>query len=273
MVEDKLHMRHLLLASLGWRAAAVVLLVATRFFQRDFDTSAVLLRDTLATPDGAALWDTLAAPFCRWDTLYFVSAAKDGYAYEQMLAFQPGIVGVLRIAGSLTAPWSATTAVLGAMLLANAASTLSPLLLYMLTRRYASEKFAYTAAMLSVFAPASMSALSSPTPEPFFSFFSLVGMLLLDGSAVRDLLAATAFAAATLFRANGVLLCGYVVWQVYIQRASAPWAALLVAVCVAPFVAFQAWAYGRLCPGQPWCTDAVPLVYPYVQRVYWCVYC
>lgn len=261
--------RRLLAVSLAWRAAAVALLVGTRLVQRDFDSSATLLRHTLGTRDSAWAWDALAVPFCRWDTLYFVAAARFGYTYEQMLAFQPGIVGVLRLAGALTAPWSATAAVLVATALANVATAVSPLLLYRLTRRHMPHKFAYTAALLSVFAPASMSALAAPTPEPFFSVFSLAGMLLLDGSVVGDLLGAASFAAATLFRANGILLAGYVVWHVYTRRASVPWAALLIAVGVAPFIAFQAWAHTRLCPGQPWCTAVPPLVYSYVQRMYW----
>ncbi|WFD36759.1 ER membrane glycoprotein subunit of the GPI transamidase complex-like protein [Malassezia cuniculi] len=193
-------MRQLLLLSLAWRAASVSVLVGTRLFLRDFDTSAQLLRHTLTTTDTKAVWDALAVPFCRWDTLYFVAAAP---------------------------------------------------------------------AALSIFAPASMSALASPTPEPFFSFFSLLGMLLLGGGALGDIAGALCFAAATMFRANGILLVGYIVWQVYLRRTRVHWAVILGAVSVSPFAAFQGWAYSRLCPGQPWCTGTIPLVYSYVQQKYW----
>ncbi|WFC95756.1 ER membrane glycoprotein subunit of the GPI transamidase complex-like protein [Malassezia brasiliensis] len=278
--------RRLLGASLAWRVVCVSLLLVAAHAQQAFDTSGELVQYTFGQPVDEAVWNTWAVPFVRWDTVYFVAAAAHGYTYEQMLAFQPGIVAVLRAAGYLGTPeaWSPTRAVMVGTLAANAASTLAPLLLFWVVRRWTTERVAEIAAMLSIVAPASTSALTAPTPEPFFAMFSLLGFLAL-GSApyayARRTLAAALFAIATCFRANGVLLAGYLVWDA--AWASRPpnarvWACRvvgalpLVALTVLPWALFQAWAYARLCMSgtiSPWCTSRVPLAYSYVQSTYW----
>ncbi|WFD32489.1 ER membrane glycoprotein subunit of the GPI transamidase complex-like protein [Malassezia sp. CBS 17886] len=284
--------------ALVWRAVCVLLLVVGARMQHAFDTSATLMFDTLRV---RAAWG--AAAFVRWDTVYFVAAAAPthGYAYEQMLAFQPGTPALLRILGyaprlrDASAPWSASAAVLLTAALANAAAVAAPVLLYHVTLlQTQSRAFAQRAAIFSVFAPASGAALCAPTPEPFFSLFSLVGMYLLAAHApcrrvcARSVLAAAAFAAATSFRANGVLLAGFLVWSVLwvplfpgaraarrvlphaVRRA--PALAALVALATAPFFLFQAWGAAHLCgaPAAPrWCASTWPLPYSYVQEKYW----
>ncbi len=45
-----------------------------------------------------------------------------------------------------------------------------------------------------------------------------------------------------------------------------------IAICVAPNVLFQAWAYSRFCvqeAARPWCGRTVPSVYTFVQSHYW----
>ncbi|KAI3617854.1 hypothetical protein CBS9595_003763 [Malassezia furfur] len=278
--------RRLLGASLAWRVVCVSLLLVAAHAQQAFDTSGELVQYTFAQPGDSTAWDTWAVPFVRWDTVYFVAAAAHGYTYEQMLAFQPGIVAVLRAAGFLGAldAWSPTRAIVVGTLAANAASTLAPLLLFWVVRRWTTERVAELAAMLSILAPASTSALSAPTPEPFFALFSLLGFLTLGPAPyayARRTLGAALFAIATCFRANGVLLAGYLVWDA--AWASRPpnvrvWACRivgalpLVALTVLPWALFQAWAYARLCMSgtiSPWCTSRVPLAYSYVQSTYW----
>lgn len=41
------------------------------------------------------------APFARWDAVYFVSIAKDGYQFEQQHAFFPLLPLLLRLGGQL----------------------------------------------------------------------------------------------------------------------------------------------------------------------------
>ena len=278
-----------LVASVLWRLVCVATLIITTHTQTAFDTSGALLRWTIPGADREVAWDTWAVPFVRWDTVYFVGMAHPlgGYQYEQMLAFQPGIVGILRLLGtSHASPWSPTRAVVRTTLLANILSCVSPVLLYLVTRaQFRSEKFAVRAALLSVFAPASGTALSSPTPEPFFSFLALLGLTCLSWDAaprLARLWAAACFAGATLFRANGVLLSGFLIWHALwrpslrrVPRSVAAWMADAltaggsVLLAGLPLALQQAWAYAHLCPGRPWCRDTVPLPYSYIQAAYW----
>lgn len=283
---------HLARVSAGWRGVSVALLWCAAQGQQAFDTSGEIVQHTLGAHAGE--WDVWAAPFVRWDTVYFVAAAAHGYTTEQALAFQPGIVGVLRLGGYIgrlwdaSAPWDATAAVVVATVLANIASWASPLLLYEVVRAWSTPSIARAAALFSVIAPASTSALSAPTPESFFSVLSLLGFWVLGTGheahrTARRALAAMCFAAATCFRSNGILLAGYLVWH-------AAWAPKtqslgrfavrllgvlpLVFVSISPWVLTQAWAYSRLCTQgaiSPWCTWRVPLAYNYIQSTYWYV--
>lgn len=110
--------------SAAWRVVCVLLLLLGAQVQQAFDTSASLLPMTMAGRISEDVWNAWAAPFVRWDTLYFVAAASpEGYKYEQELAFQPGIIDA-------AAPWSANAAVVLGAALANAATIVAPCFLY-----------------------------------------------------------------------------------------------------------------------------------------------
>ena len=295
---DPRPLRRLLAISATWRAVCIVALLAGAQVQQAFDTSGSLLHHTLWNDAGVHAWNRWAVPFVRWDSVYFVSvaargASAGGYEYEQMLAFQPGIIAVLRAAGwlGLDGRWSGTAAVLGTVVLANLATMVAPLILYYFSVVHGGHTLAYRAAFLSIFAPVSSTALGAPTPEPFYSFFTLAGLAALapgkrrktpDVGLVRLTLATLAFAAATCFRTNGLLLAGFLVWRTaYIPALRAPvrnaqrffvrvlLSLPFVAAMCMPHVLFQAWAYARLCPGRPWCASRIPNVYGFVQSHYW----
>lgn len=275
--------------SVLWRLLCVATLVISTHMQTAFDTSGALVRWAIPHAAHENGWEAWAMPFVRWDTVYFVGMAHPlvGYQYEQMLAFQPGIVGVLRMLGmSSSGPWSPTRAVVRTTLLVHILSCLAPWLLYVVSRtQFKSEALAYRAALLSILAPASATALSSPTPEPFFSFLALLGLVCLSwrrAPRCAGLAAAVCFSLATLFRANGILLAGFLVWHALwrpclarVARSYAVWAcdtflalAGVLLVCL-PLILQQAWAYAHLCPERPWCKETVPLPYSYIQATYW----
>ena len=163
-------------------------------------------------------------------------------------------------------------------------------------RHFKHAKFAYLSALLSILSPAP-STLLSPTPEPFFSFTTLLGLWFLAPAAdqhggenvwsrcARTLLAAIFFAVSTAVRANGVLLAGFLLWTGFweahpAQRATA--ASLVsalttlagTAITLAPFLAGQAWSYERFClagaaDSRLWCEATLPSVYSFVQSEYW----
>ncbi len=100
----------------------------------------------------------------------------------------------------------------------------------------------------------------------------------------RLLLSSAVFALSTAFRANGVLLAGFLLWQGIwapaLARRSAMSRVWLAAVALlgtlvafAPFLSAQYWAYERFCkvasPERPWCSKSLPSVYSFVQREYW----
>lgn len=293
----------LLKLSLVVRLASVALLVISSHLQQAFDTSHELLSFSLdpQTSHGlsAGSFKWLLA-FVRWDTIYFVASAspsssttvgvhEGGYATEQSLAFQPGIVELLRIAGyvtpSMDGAWSPTAAILVTTVLANAASVASTVLLYRLSLKVTRDAdLAYTAAMLSVFAPSAGTTLTSPTPESFYSVASLLGMLSLETSNAgvgwnQIASASFFFALATSFRANGTLLVGYLAFKLVGEaRSGRPISAALklalsTIITVSPTILFQTWAYGRFCLGgvepRPWCQDRLPSIYAFVQSHYW----
>lgn len=122
--------------SAAWRALCVALLVLSAKAQRAFDTSGDLVGWTLRAPPGDA-WTRWARHLVRWDTVYFVGMADParGYVYEQMLAFQPGIVGVLRLLGyDAQGAWDPARAVLRASALVQVLSVAAPVLLYRYAR-------------------------------------------------------------------------------------------------------------------------------------------
>ena len=154
-----------------------------------------------------------------------------------------------------------------------------------LTRRVSGDdRFSRLAAYLSILSP-SPSTLVTPTPEAFFAFFALLGHLSCSSfHRTRRLyqlwLAAAFYALATTFRANGVLLAGFLLWQLFWQR---PWPPRLVTIAITPALVSlsvlplflsQAFAYSRFCLGdegnrREWCDRGIASVYTFVQDHYW----
>ena len=64
-----------------------------------FDSSHLLVTHD-AVPAASAS-ETVSSVSLRWDAIHFVSIAREGYRYEQLLAFQPGWPVVIRYASLL----------------------------------------------------------------------------------------------------------------------------------------------------------------------------
>lgn len=134
------------------RIGCIVLLVASSQLLLPFDTSHVLqLRLDAPTQ---SLSSFLALPFLRWDTLHFLGIASPrslpsphsvlhasyglqdvayGLSAEHSLAFQPGIIGLLRLAGyhdTAGASWSPSQSLLLVSILSTVISCTLPFLLY-----------------------------------------------------------------------------------------------------------------------------------------------
>ncbi|KAK0520514.1 ER membrane glycoprotein subunit of the GPI transamidase complex-like protein [Tilletia horrida] len=276
---------------------ALLFVLPSIHFGPSFDSSSLLL--TAGPPRSLGLHGLLE-PLIRWDAVHFLEIAHQGYSLEHLFAFQPALPVVLRWSGSIRQGdqgWNASQAVLLASLAAAVAATLSPWLLFHITWRHtASPSLAFLSALLSIFSPAP-ATLVTPSPEAFFSVLTLIGLLALSPSstgdggrrsprsalayAARIAIASLAFAAATSFRANGVMLAGYVAFSLWWASDARVIPALvrillnaLIALPILPYIAFQWWAKTLFCQvsgeeDRPWCADFLPSIYTFVQRQYW----
>lgn len=92
-------------------------------------------------------------------------------------------------------------------------------------------------------------------------------------------MAVACYALAATFRANGLLLVGFILWNLFWQdprptrRQSLMCAPALVLISISPVLLTQAFAYARLCSTtddkRDWCNKMVPSVYTFVQQHYW----
>lgn len=131
----------LFLLCLSHRLAILACLAMLPLVVQPFDTSAELLTVRSVSGDDT-IWRRLASNLIRWDSIHFLGAASPsslpagsagagGYRYESTLAFQPGLVWLLRLCGSQTGlSWSWTQAVVVVSALAVLLSAATPPLLY-----------------------------------------------------------------------------------------------------------------------------------------------
>lgn len=117
------HRRTIVATSLGLKAATIIGLYLAHALP-SFDSSSTTLQ--LAQFE----------PFVRWDTVYFLRVALNGYEHEQQAAFMPGLPGLMRL-GAEAGKWcrgaaklEEADAVLTAMLASAVAGTVAALCLY-----------------------------------------------------------------------------------------------------------------------------------------------
>ncbi|KAI6038483.1 glycosyltransferase family 76 protein, partial [Pisolithus marmoratus] len=271
----------LLAQSLLSRLLICLLIVSSTALLTLFDTSPKLVLD-----ESASAW---TSSLLRWDVFHFAHIAREDFVYEHEWAFFPGIPLVMRWSSfilsqlGLSPPGWPAFLIGGAIVAALLDSTrvLYQLSLYHLR----SPSAAFLATVLS-FLPSSPSALRfAPYSEPFFTYFSYRGML----ACVRSewLLASLCFATAGVFRSNGVLLCGFILWDMLVvpilsgRKDSLSLNRILrciacVAVPLTPFIHHNYRAYLLFCSsteGEPrpqWCERGMlPSIYAHVQREYW----
>jgi phosphatidylinositol glycan class V len=137
------------------RCAVLAILLLSSIAQLPFDSSSRIQLQLDAT--SYPLFTSLALPFLKWDTLHFLGMASPrplplpyfasssgqdpsqagggGLQFEHSLAFQPGMVWLLRLLGSQSInrddlAWSPAQAILLTSLLATIVGALQPVLLY-----------------------------------------------------------------------------------------------------------------------------------------------
>lgn len=298
--------RHLTVFFAIWKALLFLVIVACP--GPGYDTSTSLLptdarRVAALTPDK---WPpSVLLRFIRWDSIYFVHIAENGYVFEQEWAFGYGytlytITSVIRLFGGSVN--TMTVAFVG-VIVSHIAHYLSVIALYRLSFNIfgrdtpVKKLMCFLSAALHIISPAG-AFLSAPYGEPVFSFLNMFGLYVYSSSlfdnchgktVARDiklLASAILFAVATSVRSNGIL-SGFLfacdacsqVWTIGTQGISLDGCLRLTVIifggCIVGLgLAFpQFLAYNAYCaPGitsRPWCAWSLPNIYSWVQGQYW----
>ncbi|KAG8854196.1 ER membrane glycoprotein subunit of the GPI transamidase complex-like protein [Tulasnella sp. 330] len=240
----------------------------------------------------------LASALLRWDAFHFSSIALRGYKHEQQFAFLPGLPLISRLLGEVglyvarRMGLSDRGSVNESDVLIGGATAVFLLCdwtgdMYDLTMTVTGNSSASFLATLLTLVPLSPPALLfAGYNEPFFAMLSYKGMLACERK--RWPKATACFMVATAFRANGIMLAGFLVWGIVLfpvikgladsRKMPLLLAVNLSAIVALPLAAHQYFAYTQFCntstPSfdgtlRPWCLDRLPLIYPFVQRQYW----
>ena len=229
---------------------------------------------------------TILESFIRWDSVYFLSIAQRGYAYEQEFAFFPGYPILMRIVMSCLhvlskklvlilisyVEWTNLTdlhiSILSGLLVSNISFVLSAIVLYKLGLIVLKdEKSAFISTLFWILNPSGV-FLSSLYSESLFAFLSFFGMLLYLKD--KPLLASIAWGASSFVRGNGILYSGFFVWSILKSKLSI-WKGMIGFFNIwIPFLGFQWYGYHSVCHLQrPFCYKFPYFIYSFVQKEYW----
>lgn len=287
----------LLIVFAAWKGFLLAIALGTAV-SHDYDTSTSLFFERMYGP-GIVNASALATRLTRWDALYFLKAARDGYVYEQQWAFGAGLPVAVGGISQLfrTLPVMAGDAALEpvvAIVLTTFAHLAAVLALYKLGLvLFTNKTLAYVAAVLHILSPAGL-FLSAPNAESPFACLSFIGNLLF-ATGIRSstanwkrimafLGAGISFGLATAFRSNG-LISG-LLFLVEAARCSLAFlhqptfarltllASLIIGglFIAAGSVVPQTVAWFRYCNDaepRPWCSRLIPSIFTFVQGHYW----
>ena len=226
--------------------------------------------------------------FIKWDAVYFIGIAKNGYCFEDQFAFYPGFPVLIRVICLVTG----MSAELVGVLLPSLFYVLAGFVLYKLTLSVGYDQaFAWRTVRFWAIAPTSI-FFCAPYTESVFALLSFLGMLFWIRS--KWLLACVTFTACGFVRSNGVVLAGFFAFSAlkqFVQFQSSSqhilksfvegllkWrfsssrlvrATLLVFCaipCLLPPLIFAVYANKVMCPGCEWCGSSP---YKYIQQKYW----
>ncbi|WVQ62252.1 uncharacterized protein L199_000391 [Kwoniella botswanensis] len=231
-------------------------------------------------------------PGLRWDAIHFASVAQNGYEFEQQLAFQPLLMGLLRLLGQSVVCIRGREMEVGDVIwsgvgISAVAWVGASIVLYKLTVHLYNPAFAILTTILYMIPPTPVPSL--PYTEPLYAFTTFLGAYLVIVKR-QYLLSGLIFACSTGLRATGifnVLILGGVgsleglsvdriTLKVLFRRLLTQSYKLVIpcVLTVSPFLIFQRYAYQSFChrdeePRRPWCGSRLPFVYGFVQKEYW----
>ncbi|KAF9264237.1 mannosyltransferase [Marasmius fiardii PR-910] len=222
-------------------------------------------------------------PFLRWDAFHFASIAESNYLYEYQWAFFPGVPLVMKYSErALHHITGHSDLMLGGVLAAMACDTTRTM--YKLSLHHlGSPRLAHLATLLSLLPSSPATLRLAVYADPFFTYFAYKGMWACAQS--RYFAASLHFVMASTFRSNGILLGGFILWdlvanplfqtgktQIHPRKVSL--AIPLTSLTLMPFIYHQYSGYLSFCadpevePAE-WCRKTIPLIYSHVQSKYW----
>jgi phosphatidylinositol glycan class V len=136
----------------------------------------------LALFDASPLLVSAGRPFLRWDTFHFLHVAEQGYAYEHEWAFFPGVPIVMHAMANLVrlvhTSERHSNLLLGGVAAAITCDTTRTF--YALSLHHLqSPQLAFLASLLSLLPSSPVTLQYAPYSEPFFTYFSYKGELLI----------------------------------------------------------------------------------------------
>ncbi|KAM0451460.1 hypothetical protein ACHAO4_006135 [Trichoderma viride] len=283
----------------AWKAFLLSIALGTSV-SHDYDTSTSLFFEHLYGAGVNA--SALATKLTRWDALYFMQAAHEGYTYEQQWAFGAALPvavdGILRPLRGLHLVGDGALEPVVAIIFTTLAHLAAVLALHRLTLvLFSNKRLAYVAAVLHVLSPAGL-FLSAPYTESPFACLSFAGNLLFAMGLrpstatwkrmLAFLSAGVSFGLSTAFRSNGLvsgLLFAVQAIQSlldFFRHPSVSRLTLLASLIIGGlFIAAgsavpQTVAWYRYCKvgsidaePRPWCQRLVPSIFTFVQAHYW----
>ncbi|SZF00835.1 unnamed protein product [Blumeria hordei] len=237
----------------------------------------------------------------RWDAVYYSMISNRGYLFEQEWAFGWGWTRLIALctAGLQNFGFPEYDGIesLVAIVLAHASHYISVIELYYLTSIiFAKESltFAITSAILYVFSPAGI-FLSAPYAESSCALLSFAGSIAFLKSFGRTkntwsdaylLLSGLLFGISTTFRSNGILNGLLLLEEAFrslwafrngfeLSKIRRLFATTLGGIFVAAgfllpqYLAYREYCIKNILLQRPWCDQAIPSIYTFVQSHYW----
>ncbi|KAJ8328132.1 ER membrane glycoprotein subunit of the GPI transamidase complex-like protein [Batrachochytrium dendrobatidis] len=285
------HTGQVLLLAMASRILYILIVALSTFTTTEYDTSAthVLAPSTIAACSTPASQILLTLKrLVRWDAVYFLGIAEQGYTYEQQFAFFPGLPLLMQAAThSLSSVFGSSVCnhvllVISGILISNTCFVMATVALYKLSAHVLHDNhIAFVSAILFAFNPAGIFMSSIYTESPF-ALCAFMGMLnMVQG---HTWAAALWWSGASSLRGNGILFAGFFIWDLLHPFAKHTIQTqtmyrivrntIALGVVVAPFILFQYYGWTLFCTEnadtyRPWCNHRIPSIYSFVQAHYW----
>ena len=227
--------------------------------------------------------------FLKWDSIYFIDIAKNGYTFENELAFYPGFPILIRIVKKLM--MLDVSYEFCSILINFVCYVVNCFILFDLTVAVGfSNDFAYRTSLFWCISPISIFSFA-PYSESLFSLLSFFGMLMMTKK--RYFLAFISFFLSGFVRSNGMISAGFMFYEVLtfmiqfnnsfgdniytkfvkcILRIKPKISFKMIILfsfgllLVVPSILFYLYSNKLFCPGAEWCGHSH---YGYVQNKYW----